>query len=1050
MSLEEEASLRDYACSRGLTNNHLAHNPLSRLDLQPYDCQSSEGCPELFQIDEGNGTLPAERINIDADALSLLAAVTRFPREPPARLSESVDADVYRHKELKIEAPLLRTDHDMDMQRFGKAIIPDFENEYLPLEAIDNEAGDGPEWPSKYARLPDQLWDQFRAEKISVSNTDLCYLVQTLKWHEDSPPFAGLEDDEALPKYHRNAVSNPITPPLLPMSPETSPYVPSSKTWHLEMLSEATSPIKQEIRQAEATVFRHDAIQMMPISSALGSVKRGIYTGFRLMPFFSPRPKISDRTIDSDSTGEMYCPLLEIKESVSPPLVPRVPIADHKVEVPLPLRSPQPPPPWADNSVPFSSTLAEIMPELPGLVSSPEKNPEEEINTFFEHCVAPRAVQAERKIEQEQLQEADTTQRVLVPVMDFSLPKAPWDITLNAFEPSEALGCCINVLVDLTSSDLKAHMWQPCGKKDRELTWVAIPSSLAKVDTRESIEDDGSAAAILGAPECVDPKVLLWKREGLRILDDLEDSDGEELELGVFPSGNDLTSLVQKRNLELDQAAIASGDHLADQLVGAKAFAKRRKTLTYQDHSLDKQEKPADTSRSHNACNLLDFHAPALTALGGYMGVRKNALTSSQMDVEFDKTSDQSQRPEEIFIRADNSKNTWEARSPLPKVFMMPKPDVIPEDIRQFMFSDSLLSNRNLSRRVLALYPTAQVIERTWLPRADKQKLRTEPSGRADATMTDHVCSDEVDVILSPTTGLLLTTLQKLKQRSLPGQGKTSSHTELQDRVAHAAKRFESLILIVHHSMSSATSADDLSSSDCDALSEFTAFCSALNSGVSIIQTLGDDEHLARWIVASMVKHSLCDNNFQLMQEEGAAEIFIRNAGLNAYAAQVVLAGSKNISARGPYTQNAPSAFVHLSLDEKLKHFECLVGRRSLVRLTNTTIPAPPAQDGNLPSNLPPPCGLQTQVCIAPDQVSYVSEPLGILPRPFRSAICSVSYTNDNDALVFPNITTITDPAIPSTDRVSVGKRCAFAACNNELRQAKLGQTGLFFDFTES
>ena len=55
-----------------------------------------------------------------------------------------------------------------------------------------------------------------------------------------------------------------FTPPLLPMSPDTHPYEPSSETGLLDLVSEATSPIQEELRQAETSVFKNDAIQ--PIS----------------------------------------------------------------------------------------------------------------------------------------------------------------------------------------------------------------------------------------------------------------------------------------------------------------------------------------------------------------------------------------------------------------------------------------------------------------------------------------------------------------------------------------------------------------------------------------------------------------------------------------------------------------------------------------------------------------------------------------------------------------------------------------------------------------
>ena len=51
-------------------------------------------------------------------------------------------------------------------------------------------------------------------------------------------------------------------------------------------------------------------------------------------------------------------------------------------------------------------------------------------------------------------------------------------------------------------------------------------------------------------PECIDGETLIWKPDGLRILDDLAESE-EELEVGKFPDANDLNSLIRRRILEL-------------------------------------------------------------------------------------------------------------------------------------------------------------------------------------------------------------------------------------------------------------------------------------------------------------------------------------------------------------------------------------------------------------------------------------------------------------------------------------------------------------------
>ena len=48
----------------------------------------------------------------------------------------------------------------------------------------------------------------------------------------------------------------------MPMSPDIVPYEPSSETGHLDLLSDGTSPIAEEIKDMERTIFNRDMIKM--------------------------------------------------------------------------------------------------------------------------------------------------------------------------------------------------------------------------------------------------------------------------------------------------------------------------------------------------------------------------------------------------------------------------------------------------------------------------------------------------------------------------------------------------------------------------------------------------------------------------------------------------------------------------------------------------------------------------------------------------------------------------------------------------------------------
>jgi len=115
--------------------------------------------------------------------------------------------------------------------------------------------------------------------------------------------------------------------------------------------------------------------------------------------------------------------------------------------------------------------------------------------------------------------------------------------------------------------------------------------------------------------------------------------------------------------------------------------------------------------------------------------------------------------------------------------------------------------------------------------------------------------ADEADIILSPATGILCTTLQKIKQRALPGQ---VGHAGVRERIQTIAARYERLIVYVSEGKSTNTGPVSdlhaLDDRDCEALVSLTGFAATLNADVQITYVAGGEEELARWIVAATVR----------------------------------------------------------------------------------------------------------------------------------------------------------------------------------------------------
>jgi len=214
---------------------------------------------------------------------------------------------------------------------------------------------------------------------------------------------------------------------------------------------------------------------------------------------------------------------------------------------------------------------------------------------------------------------------------------------------------------------------------------------------------------------------------------------------------------------------------------------------------------------------------------------------------------------------------------------------------------------------------------------------------------------NEADIITSPSTGLVLTTLQKIKQKPLPGQ--EPLHYGIKERLIDLSVRYERLIILVAESSSTSDVARDLDDNDCFALSEMMGFAAALDAGVQVIYVPGGNKELATWTVYCIAQfrfdfaESIGQRGGQqeprLIEDETLWEQFLRRAGLNAFAAQVVLAELRepdapccevSSSASASVADTYLIAFVRMRPDERIRRFEILLGGRKVLMRVNQAL----------------------------------------------------------------------------------------------------------------
>ena len=208
MSQELEPSLHDYARFYGLTRDHLDSYPLA-IAPGPIDVwQQLNDLPDLFHIDSSKAYFATERIAIDPAAASFLAAITTQKSEQAPWFDQDNDVTTRRFRDSKIELPLLRTDHDLDILRFRRQAQPDLESEFLPIETVDEEADEGLAWPSRMSEAAEGYWDKVLSEKFPISSDTLGFLQRALQWHEEGGDCKSFQDIDGESSYERVKVSS--------------------------------------------------------------------------------------------------------------------------------------------------------------------------------------------------------------------------------------------------------------------------------------------------------------------------------------------------------------------------------------------------------------------------------------------------------------------------------------------------------------------------------------------------------------------------------------------------------------------------------------------------------------------------------------------------------------------------------------------------------------------------------------------------------------------------------------------------------------------------
>lgn len=707
------------------------------------------------------------------------------------------------------------------------------------------------------------------------------------------------------------SAANPASSPLQPMSPPVRKVVPSSEAGQFNLLSDRSTPMREERIDAGWAISQDDAI--VPQEWNRGEEAEDL----------------DPMCLDNASVAAFNSPLKRIRELSSSPPRKRIALQDQNLEHSLLPCTFEQPPPWTHRSSSTRNASYEMISGLPPPFAEPEDISMEDIDVFSDEAIAPIAPKAGLGVEREQsVGVGSTSRKVPLSVMSSSTRKLPWHKSKD--------------VTNLRSEDF--HGWINSSNHprraqkliERDLSRVPSPAELGKSEIEKEIVANESLDEYHAQPKFADGEYLDTKPEGSRILNVTSEFDGEKMNHGCFEEAKDLDHLIRKRMLaiktEEEEADVESGLMEID----TEPLAGMQSTDSGLISDSRRDKRGAETGKHGQSygkvwCSLSSEPFSAMTALKDFIRIRKGYIQEdepiSKKDIPAEGIENLTKEEIQSKKLTASSENEQIKQFRVSSSFQAPE-YVVPDIPYPFIVGTSFFRDRKLARRVQDLYPSAEIIERDFTLHSSSKKL----------DMAETI-ADEADMIISPSTGLIWTSLQKIKQRSLPGQ---AARPPLHERLVRTAPRYERLVILVIEDYNSEPIEGEedgfslgLTKNDCEALADFLGFCSRLQENTQAFFVGGGTERRAQWIVAMMVKFGMTNPNMKLLQEETLWEIFLRRAGMNAFAAQCILAELKapdNGHEPLPGSDNfGLAAFVNMSLEERLSRFEALFGGSKLL-----------------------------------------------------------------------------------------------------------------------
>ncbi|RFU76544.1 hypothetical protein TARUN_5708 [Trichoderma arundinaceum] len=727
--------------------------------------------------------------------------------------------------------------------------------QWLPLACTRAERDEGLSFPPDLDRLWALIHREIDSDRPIISDV-AASLVRERNRSLTASEYQELFRRQTYIGPYQCSCLDPISPPLSPVSDDTTPFIPDRDVAIIDLVSEPSSPNQKSIE----------------------AIQRDI----------DSEPVISSTFMTSSPTRELP-QLCKTHNAI---------IEEAKLDVPVVLTS---------SDVPSDENIVTNI-RLPLIGSLDEEAPNllEERGHFedaFMTLLDDRRYYANQLVNQERLDPADSISRIPVPLLDFDIQPPEWTL-----QHSTAKSHFVFLRKSMTSSfSLTATPRDP--QSEISLRWSVFP-----LEKRQPIMKDEMNASDDTVEKYLsqDPVSRLSSmdyvsiKSELDVLCILEDEEIEEVcslddmvevtpPVTVQPHGS--TNRVS--TMQQDTPTCVQDQDSTD------LNRQLRRKLDEEPIRLlpVSYDTSATTILLHNFMELKGIKRPRL---------------NTNLDAVCQPTDE---LPPRINNEAQGRNDYEELLPPAPSPTFE-----IPSEKALFIISVDLA--RPILRRLENAWTPENLIDMdysrhnsmSWTPGAVKLKEIVSQ------------LSFEADISLSPTTGIFITNLLRVKQRPLPG---SQSQAPLRERVQKVSQRYQTLIVLVSESNPGGELMGTLAPSDAAAYADFITFTVALDGDVDVHLVPGAEATMASWILAFMSRYSYQAESLRkfLSPEETPWETILRRAGMNVVAARVL---SKTLCDQGG--SSGLAVFLMMPIQERIARYGHLLGGEKALRLTATAL----------------------------------------------------------------------------------------------------------------